>query len=232
MCGRILLTSSGRELAEAFDLADVPELSPRFNIAPSQNLGTLTGAKGERAFALRRFGLIPSWAKDPSISYRMINARSETAASKPAFRDALRRRRCIVPATGFYEWTRSGRQRQPHWFHRRDQAAEPFLAMAGLWERWAAHDSDDVIESVSILTTQANATVSRVHDRMPVLLARDDFERWLDPGEGDPEKLRDLLAPCPDDWLVSQLVGPRVNSPRNDDADCLLPPSEYQPSLF
>jgi putative SOS response-associated peptidase YedK len=162
----------------------------------------------------------------------MINARSETAASKPAFRDALRRRRCIVPANGFYEWTRNGRERQPHWFHRRDHAEETFLAMAGLWERWVAHDSDDVIESVSILTTDANASVSPVHDRMPVLLARRDFDRWLDPDQDDAEKLRDLLAPCPDDWLASQLVGPRVNSPSNDDADCLLPPSEYQPSLF
>jgi putative SOS response-associated peptidase YedK len=229
MCGRILLTSSGRELAEAFQLAEAPELSPRFNIAPSQDLATLTGANPERSFTLRRWGLVPSWAKDPSVGYRMINARSETAASKPAFRDALRRRRCIVPANGFYEWTRNGRERQPHWFHPRD---EPFLAMAGLWERWTARESDDVIESVTVLTTEANASVNSVHDRMPVLLRRADFDRWLDPGEDDPEKLRGLLAPCPDDWLVSQLVGPRVNSPSNDDADCLLPPTEYQPSLF
>jgi putative SOS response-associated peptidase YedK len=229
MCGRILLTSSGSELAEAFDLANAPELQPRFNIAPSQNLGTLTDVAGERCFSPRRWGLVPSWAKDPSIGYRMINARSETADSKPAFRDAIRRRRCIVPASGFYEWTRSGRERQPHWFHRPD---EPFLAMAGLWERWSSRETDDVIESVTVLTTTANASVSEIHDRMPVLLKRADYARWLDPEIDEPEKLRDLLAPCPDEWLVSQLVDSRVNSPSNDDPECLLPPSVYQPSLF
>ena len=229
MCGRILLTSSGRELADAFELAHAPELAPRFNIAPSQNAGTLTGSAGGRVFNERRWGLVPAWAKDPSIGYRMINARSETARSKPAFRDALRRRRCIVPANGFYEWTRNGREKQPHWFRRSDH---PFLAMAGLWERWASRESDDVIESFTILTTFANASVRGVHDRMPVLLRSADYDLWLDPDEDDPDKLEGLLAPCPDDWLVSQRVGPRVNSPQNDDADCLLPPTEYQPSLF
>lgn len=229
MCGRILLTSSGRELAEAFDLAEAPELSPRFNIAPSQSVGTLTSVSGQRAFSLRRWGLIPAWAKDPSVGYRMINARSETASEKPAFRDALRRRRCIVPANGFYEWARSGREREPHWFRTR---SDPFMAMAGLWERWTSRDSDDVIESFSILTTDANASVCTVHDRMPVLLRREDFDRWLDPAVEDPEALRPLLAPCPDDWLVGQPVSPRVNDPRNDDPACLLPPSESQLDLF
>lgn len=229
MCGRLLLTSSGRELAEAFELAEAPQLTPRYNIAPSQNVGTLTAAEGGRVFSQRRWGLIPTWAQDPSIGYRMINARSETASSKPAFRDALRRRRCIVPANGFYEWTRHGREKHPHWFHRRDA---PFLAMAGLWESWSSRETDDVIESFSILTTEANSSVSPVHDRMPVLLRHEDFDRWLDPDEDDPKKLQPLLVPCPDDWLVSQRVGERVNSPRNDDADCLLAPTEDQLSLF
>ena len=231
MCGRLLLTSSGRELAEAFDLAHAPELQPRFNIAPSQNAPTLTGASGARELCQRHWGLIPSWAKDPSVGYRMINARSETASEKPAFRDALRHRRCIVPANGFYEWTRNGRERQPHWFHRQDEA---LLGMAGLWERWHAPSSDgsdDVIESFTILTTRANAAVRDIHDRMPVILQPDDYGRWLDP-EQNPDNLQPLLAPCPDHWLTSQLVGPRVNSPKNDDPDCLLPPTEHQPSLF
>jgi putative SOS response-associated peptidase YedK len=228
MCGRILLTSSGRELAEAFDLAHAPELQPRFNIAPSQSAPTLTGSSGARECAQRHWGLIPSWAKDPSVGYRMINARSESASEKPAFREALRHRRCIVPTNGFYEWTRNGRERQPHWFHGRDEA---FLGMAGLWERWKSRESDDVIESFTILTTQANASVRDVHDRMPVILRRKHYDRWLDPDQTTDE-LQPLLAPCPDDWLTSQLVGPRVNSPKNDDPDCLLPPTEHQPSLF
>jgi len=229
MCGRILLTSSGQELAQAFDLAEAPDLFARFNIAPSQDALTLTASEGGRGLSPRRWGLVPSWAKDPSIGTRMINARSETAHSKPAFRDALRQRRCIVPANGFYEWTRNGRERQPHWFRRRD---EPLMAMAGLFERWCSHETDDVFESFTILTTDANASVSPVHDRMPVLLQRTDFDAWLDPDEKDPERLRRLLVPCPDEWLESRLVSPRVNDPRNDDPECLLPPTEYQPSLF
>jgi putative SOS response-associated peptidase YedK len=228
MCGRILLTSSGRELAEAFDLAHAPDLQPRFNIAPSQNAPTLTGPRGSRECSQRHWGLIPSWAKDPSVGYRMINARSETASEKPAFREAMRHRRCIVPANGFYEWTRNGRERQPHWFHCRDDS---LFGMAGLWERWHSRESDDVIESFTILTTHANASVRDIHDRMPVILQRDVYDRWLD-ADQEPDALQALLAPCPDDWLTSQPVGPRVNSPRNDDPDCLLPPSEHQPSLF
>lgn len=220
MCGRITLTSSGQALADQFELAVPPELQPRYNIAPAQDIATLrVEGEGRRVCRFNRWGLIPSWAKDPLIGSRMINARAETVAEKPSFRAALRRRRCIVPADGFYEWAGKGPARTPHLFRRRDGA---ILAIAGLWESWLGPEGEEV-ESCAVITAEANATMRRFHHRMPVLLATRDHARWLDPEERNPERVLPLLVPCPRDWLHAVAVSRYVNSPRNDDPGCIEP---------
>ena len=230
MCGRILVTSPGATIAEFFELLEVPDLSPRFNVAPSQEVGTVAQATEGRAFVPRRWGLIPSWAGEASIGDRMINARSESVAEKPAFRDAFARRRCLVPADGFYEWTGRTRGRAPHHFRRRD--GQP-LAIAGVWEAWTIPSGDGVVESFALLTTEANSTVRPIHGRMPVLLAPEHFSTWLDPENDDRAALQRLLVPCPAAWLEARPVSSHVNDPRNDDPRCLdAPAPESQPKLF
>ena len=230
MCGRILVTSPGSKIAEFFELLELPELAPRFNVAPSQDVGTVVQAAEGRHFVPRRWGLIPSGAGEASIGNRMINARSETVAEKPAFRDAFASRRCLVPADGFYEWTARNRGRAPHWFHRRDGQ---MLAIAGVWESWTIPSGKGVVESFALLTTEANSTVRPVHGRMPVLLAPEHFATWLDPENDDRVALQHLLVPCPASWLEARPVSSHVNNPRNDDPGCLdAPPPEDQPGLF
>jgi putative SOS response-associated peptidase YedK len=168
---------------------------------------------------MARWGLVPYWAEDVKIGNRLINARAETIERTPAFREAYRRRRCLVPADGFFEWRKEGKTRQPLLIRRKDQA--PF-AFAGLWERWRQPDGQ-ILRSCSIVTCPANALVAAVHDRMPVILDPGDFERWLDPEATDG---RTLLHPCPDDWLEAYEVSPRVNSPANDDPECITPLAE------
>ena len=223
MCGRITLTSSGAELAEAFgldDTATLPELAPRYNIAPSQDVATVhTGDGGRRVMAFERWGLVPHWAKDPSVGHRMINARSESAATKPAFREALRARRCIVPADGFYEWSGARQARTPYLFRRPDHA---LLGLAGLYARWHGAGGE-VVDSCTILTTEANDVMRRFHDRMPVILSPAAYAQWLDRGETDAARLAPLLRPCPADWLTPTPVSPRLNDTRNDDPGCLVP---------
>jgi putative SOS response-associated peptidase YedK len=220
MCGRFTLTSSGEALARKFELQGRARLRPRFNIAPSQEVAAVREQEpGRRLLEPHRWGLIPSWAKDPAIGNRLINARCETAAQKPSFRRAMRSRRCIVPADGFYEWAGRGSERHPYLIRMRD--AEPF-GMAGLWESWTG-DGGEVIESCTLLTTDANESIQRVHHRMPVILDPQNFGRWLDPGQQEPESLVDLLVACPDDWLDLIPVSRHVNNPRNDDPACLVP---------
>ena len=230
MCGRYTLTSSGEELARHFEAQPVLDLEPRFNVAPTQpvpivriaDAGDDGATAGERRVVVHRWGLIPSWAKDASIGNRMINARSETAASKPAFRDAMRERRCLVPLTGFFEWRRQGGRKQPSWFH---PAAgdEPLWAAAGLWERWWDGEGR-LVHSCTILTTDANTAVRELHDRMPVLLAAADYARWLDPRLDDPAALRELLAPWPAERTAVRRVSDRVNDARAEGPELLGPP--------
>jgi putative SOS response-associated peptidase YedK len=222
MCGRFSLTSPKQALRDLFPLFDLPNpgAPPRYNVAPTQavlavRLPAETG-KGE-AVALR-WGLVPHWADDPAIGNRMINARSETVAEKPVFRDAFRRRRCLVLADGFFEWEKVGRLRQPHYFRLWDAA--PF-AFAGLWEHWERDGR--VIESCSVLTTEANQLVRPFHERMPVILAPADFARWLDPNDRGGEEVRALLRPFPAEAMTTFPVSPRVNAPKHDDAACVLP---------
>jgi putative SOS response-associated peptidase YedK len=219
----VTLTSSARELAEQFALeeavaADV--LLPRYNIAPSQDIAAVRqDREGRRVLCFERWGLVPHWAKDASIGNRLINARAETVATKPAFRDALRSRRCVVPADGFYEWSGTGAERRPYVFRRPDRR---MLGIAGLYERWLG-EGGEVVDSCTLITTEANATLARFHDRMPVILSPDDYERWLDRDVREPEVLLSLLVSCPEDWLDPSPVSSRINDVRNDDPACLIP---------
>jgi putative SOS response-associated peptidase YedK len=218
MCGRYLLTTPVDALAQLFRFSERPNLGPRYNIAPTQDVPIVRLARGidRRELILVRWGLVPYWADDPKIGNRLINARAESIEAMRAFREAYRRRRCLVPADGFFEWRKVGKRRQPLLFRPRDCA--PF-AFAGLWERWQ-QPGGGVLRSCTIVTCAANALVATVHDRMPVILAAADHGGWLNP-EIDG---RALLRPCPADWLEAIPVSERVNSPAHDDPECLAPP--------
>ena len=219
MCGRVVLTSSPRVLAEMFHLDVLPDLEARYNIPPMSDLpAVVPHPKGDGlAMRMMRWGLVPSWAKEPGMGARMINARSETVADKPAFRDAFRRRRCVIPADGFYEWQKIEGGKQPYYFHGRD--GRP-LAFAGLWETWSGPDGQD-LETCTILTTGANRVMRPIHHRMPVILPAKDRELWLALDADNKEALADLLKPCPDDLLALHPVTTRVGSPTFDEPACL-----------
>jgi putative SOS response-associated peptidase YedK len=220
MCGRFSLSQSGDAIATAFQLSEVPDLVPRYNIAPTQPAPVLLlNAEGHRQFKLLYWGLIPSWAKDPKLGARMINARSETVAEKPAFRTAFKRRRCLVLADGFYEWQRRDKVKQPFYFQV-GQGRQPF-AFAGLWEHWQSSEGD-TIDSCTILTTEPNELLRSIHDRMPVILEPQDYDRWLDPTQR-PELLQPLLRPYDAQQMVSYAVNTQVNNPRHDRPDCIEP---------
>jgi putative SOS response-associated peptidase YedK len=178
----------------------------------------LSASHPGRELALLRWGLIPSWADDPKVGTRLINARAETAAERPAFRDAFRYHRCLIPADGFYEWKTEGRQKKPFYIRRQD--SKPF-ALAGLWEHWEAPQKPP-IDSCTILTTEANKLVQPLHDRMPAILAPADFERWIDP-RTSVEDATSLLRPAPSEGMTMYPVNPVVNSVRKDDARCIEP---------
>ncbi|MCU0304482.1 MAG: SOS response-associated peptidase [Thermoanaerobaculales bacterium] len=218
MCGRYTLTVDAAVLAELFELEPLTELQPRYNIAPTQKVPIVRPGDGRaREWASVRWGLIPSWAKDPSIGARLINARAETAADKPSFRAAFKHRRCLVPADGFYEWVKLAGGKQPH--HIRFADRRPF-AFAGLWERWSAPDGD-VVESCTILTTSPNELIARLHDRMPVIVPREGFAAWLAEGPLPAGAAAGLLAPHPAEGMEAVPATSRINSPRNDDPGCL-----------
>ena len=230
MCGRYLLTTPVDALGQLFRFTERPNLGPRYNIAPTQDVPIVrrTREGDGRELLMARWGLVPYWADDVKIGNRLINARAETIERTPAFREAYQRRRCLVPADGFFEWRKEGKTRQPLLIRRKDQ--EPF-AFAGLWERWRQPDGQ-ILRSCSVVTCPANELVAPVHDRMPVILDPGDFERWLDPEAADG---RTLLLPCPPDWLEAYEVSPRVNSPANDDLECIAPlaePAAEQRSLL
>jgi putative SOS response-associated peptidase YedK len=223
MCGRYTLASPDDTIAEVFDLTTDPTLVPRYNIAPTQDVAVLRTppAHDVREIEMLRWGLIPSWAKDPAIGNRMINARSETVDQKPSFKAAFRRRRCLVVADGFYEWQRLTHGKQPHYIRLTD--GEPF-AFAGLWERWEGADGI-VIETCTILTTAANELMAPLHDRMPVILERSHHDLWLDPEMGEARALKPLLEPYPSEKMTAHAVSKLVNNPGNDDPKCVQPAS-------
>jgi len=222
MCGRFTLRTPAGVLIEQFQVKATPDLSPRYNIAPSQPAPVvrLGSDSGQRELVLLRWGLVPSWAKDPSAGSRMINARGETVATKPSFRSAFRRRRCLVIADGYYEWKKLGRRKQPFYIRMVDE--RPF-AVAGLWEQWlgGTDDANPPFESCTIITTQANELTRDIHHRMPVMLAPEDQPLWLDPLIEDRQRLEPLLRPFFSDELVMDPVSTYVNSPRNDDPRCI-----------
>lgn len=220
MCGRFTLTVPGEQASQQFGLSKAATtLAPRYNIAPTQPVAAVRAAEGGRELALLRWGLIPPWAKDLSIGARMINARAETAAEKPAFRSAMKQRRCLILADGFYEWQTTGAGKQPFYF--RVEGGRPF-AFAGLWEQWRGPQGDQ-IESCTILTTEANDLVRPLHDRMPVILRPEDYARWLDPALRDAGAVADLLAPYPADAMLTYPVSKAVNRVSNDGAELIAP---------
>jgi putative SOS response-associated peptidase YedK len=222
MCGRFTLTYSDPDQLAPVLGVPVEEFSeagytPRFNIAPLQLHFVLREDEGERHLLHARWGLVNSWAKDNSHASRQINARAETLAERPAFRTAFKRRRCLVPADGFYEWTGEKKARRPLWFHRPDGSP---LLLAGLYESW--QKAPDVWEpTFTIITTAANDLMSSIHDRMPVIIPDGAIEDWLAAGQDDPVALRALLAPAPEDLLVATPASTRVNSTKYDGPECL-----------
>ena len=220
MCGRFQLKPDQDWMA-AFGVPEPPDLTPRYNIAPTQGVVAIRrDAGGIRRAGLLHWGLVPSFAEDQGAGNRMINARAETVARKPAFREPFRKRRCLVPADGFYEWRRVGRARDPYLLKMRD--GRPF-AFASVWDRWGSGAA--ILESCAILTTSANELVAKVHDRMPVILDRSSYDLWLDPDaeEGD---LHRLLRPFAASEMVAYPVSPRVNSTAVDDRECETPVAE------
>ena len=220
MCSRYSLTSPPEAVRETFGYANVAEFPPRYNIAPTQPVAIVRReATGERALALVRWGLIPSWAKDPSKLSTLINARSETAAEKPSFRSSMRHRRCIVPADAFYEWTGKPGGKQPHMIRLR---SGQIMGFAGLWEHWLGADGSE-IETMAILTVQANADMAGIHDRMPVILDPDLYEHWLDCRSGSSVGLSDVLRSPPAGSMEITAVSRELNNPRNDRPDVQSP---------
>lgn len=221
MCGRFTLRASPEQLGLAFGVAPPQEVAPRYNVAPTQPVAIVRpdSATGKRVWTYALWGLIPSWAKDPTIGGRLINARSETAAEKPSFRGAFKYRRCLVPVDGFYEWQKVGKGKQPYFIHMQDDA--PF-AVAGLWEHWIGPDGSE-IESCTLLTTEPNGLMQPLHNRMPVILAAADYDRWLTTDSRDVAHLRDLLRPYPADSMAAYPVSTLVNNGRHEAPGCIDP---------
>lgn len=211
MCGRFTLRTPKERIKREFQLQEEPFVEARYNIAPSQSILAVRQNIDGREAAELKWGLIPSWAKDASIGSRLINARSETVLEKPSFREAFKKRRCIIPADGFYEFrARAGGKKQPYYFRLRD---ERLFGFAGLWDRWKGQDGD-VIESCTILTTEANQVLAPVHDRMPVILHPDTYEVWLNEDGRNAESLKELLRPFPDSEMIGYAVSTQVNNPQ------------------
>ncbi len=217
MCGRYTLSQSAEAIATAFGLDTSLAIEPRYNIAPTQLVPVvLYSAKKQRQLQMMRWGLIPSWAKDPNIASRLINARSETVSEKPSFRAAFRHRRCLVIADGFYEWQRQERKKQPYYFQLQNK--QPF-GFAGLWEHWQTSDGEE-INTCTILTTEANELMRPIHDRMPVILNSQDYGLWLNPAAQVTE-LQGLLRPYSSQAMNSYPVSTLVNKPTNNSPECI-----------
>lgn len=219
MCGRFALHHPSQQVLEFFSVEQATfEPAPRYNIAPSQSVAVVR-QREKRALDACKWGLVPSWAKDPKIGNRMINARAETLREKPAYRNALKRRRCLIPASGFYEWRQEGETRVPTYIFPR---TAPLFALAGLWEEWRSPEGE-LLHSCTIITTGANEFMAPIHARMPVILPPAQQELWLDPGQQDSDALAELLQPLAGEELAAHPVGRQVNSPAFDEPSCIEP---------
>jgi putative SOS response-associated peptidase YedK len=219
MCGRYAITSAPEAMRALFGYREQPNFPPRFNVAPTQPIPVVRLADGTRSFALLRWGLIPSWVKDPRTFSLLINARGESVLDKPAFRNAMKRRRCLIPADGFYEWKQDGGRKRPYFV--RPRTAGP-TAFAGLWESWMGPNGEEM-ETACIVTTAANRTLRAIHDRMPAVIAPEAFDLWLDAAKVDAETAAALLAPAPEAQLTAYEVSTAVNRTANDTAALIAP---------
>jgi putative SOS response-associated peptidase YedK len=221
MCGRFAMFASGEELKERYPFAEASLFEPRYNIAPTQSVAAIRSTAAGRELARLRWGLIPSWSTDPAIGNKLLNARAETVAEKPSFRSAFKKRRCLIPASGFYEWQKVGAGRkQPYFIRPRDGG---LFAFAGLWEHW--HDPrGEVVETCTILTTEANDVMRPLHDRMPVILGTGAEGLWLDP-HADADFLHSLLVPFPGEKMEAFPINPWVSDPKHEGPRCLEPVS-------
>lgn len=221
MCGRFTQERPTSELAEIFEAEDLADVAGgRFNVAPTDEAAVVVQREDRRAIKAYRWGLIPHWAEDPKVGNRLFNARAETLATSPIFREAFRKRRCLIPVDSFYEWRREGKVRQPFRIMRTD--GRP-LALAGLWAGWRDPDTEEVRRTFTIVTTTPNDLVRPIHDRMPVVVPPDAWDRWLDPSIPDPAELNGLLVPAPDGGLAAYPVTRAVNDVRNDGPELIEP---------
>ena len=226
MCGRYTLTADAASIQLAFNLGSIPDWQPRYNIAPSQLAPVITG-KNARRLSFLKWGLVPSWAKDAAIGSKMINARAETAAEKPSFRAAFKRRRCLIPADGFFEW--QGSRKTPMYIHLENRT---LFAFAGLWESRANPDGSK-LETCAILTAEANELIRPLHHRMAVILAPENYDVWLSPQEVETAALMSLLSPHPAEKMRAYEVSRQVNHPANDSPSVIAPfESPWQQSLL
>jgi putative SOS response-associated peptidase YedK len=221
MCGRFVVDIPASELAKIFKIVETEtRLMARYNVAPTQQIGVIrSDSNGTRHLDLLKWGLIPSWSKDPHIGYKMINARSETADTKPSFKSALKHRRCIIPASGFYEWREESGKKHPIYIKLKDNN---LMLFAGIWDHWKAPEGN-VIESCTMLTTETNDLIKPLHDRMPVILDTQNIDMWLDPQVSDPEQLKPLFRSFPSELMEMYQVSDLVNSPKNDNPSCIAP---------
>jgi putative SOS response-associated peptidase YedK len=217
MCGRFVANIPVDELKKIFALIETPQLAPRYNVAPTQQVAVVRNQGDRNQLDLLKWGLVPSWSKDLSFGSHLINARSETVAEKPTFRHAIKYRRCIVPTSGFYEWDHSGGKKQPYYIQLADQSP---MCLAGVWESWKSPDGSE-LETFAILTTSANKLVEPIHDRMPVILCPDTFNLWLSHNMHDPEQLQPLYQPFPAEEMHAFKVPDLVNNPRFDSPACI-----------
>ena len=212
MCGRYTLTSAPQAIRSLFRYADQPNFPARYNIAPTQPIAIVRLVNGQREFALVRWGLLPSWVKDPRAFSLLINARGETVIDKPAYRAAMKRRRCLIPADGFYEWRATGGRKQPYFIHTKSGAP---LAFAGLWETWTGPNGEE-LDTAAIVTTSANHALAPLHDRMPVIVPPEAFDLWLDSNNVDALTASVLIGPAPENLLEAYPVSTEVNRVAND----------------
>lgn len=217
MCGRFALKATPAELVTRFGLDECADFGPRYNIPPGTDIPVIRHSpEGKRVLHLLRWGLVPHWGKDPSIGAKLNNARGESVAEKPSFRDAFKRRRCLIPMSGFFEWKAEGKIKQPYYFSLK--SGEP-MGMGGLWESWKAPDGG-ILRSVCVVTTSPNAVMESIHDRMPVIVAPENWQLWL---SGMPENVAEMVAPYRDGELQAWPVSRRVSKTQDDDAELIEP---------